>query len=862
VALVARLPYLWTVPSFTDESREILRALQIMRGEEVGLVNVDGYIGGLYNWALAIIFWVLGPSPYAPRLVVAVAGALTAALAYGFGRDVAGRLAGLVAGCLVATSSSLILSNGHIAWSHCLTPLFTTLAAWLLHRAVRLGSRRALLGAGFTFGVAMQTHPATLVLLPGAAIYLLRHGAGWLRTRWAYLALVLFFVALANMLVHNAVTAGGSIRDAEDIRERYSRGRGIVADAATYAQNQVTHGRMLLRYLGGAVDARDSYLFDPVIWASTTVAIAGLVTAARRGAALPLFMTVSSIIIMPYFNDRKYVPISDGRYLMPILPLVFVGVGTLAAALWASRRRLVRATVGLAIAFLALWPLVPLQRYFDQELAAGETNHAVFATLQATRAARQADEAVLLDSKLGDIKQEGGGTAFRSLRYLFATSGLPERSIDDPRDAVRRLSPGESLLMVHAPTTAQRTASELRLPLPFGQEGIRGTLVHNPGGGGYPVYRLGRDTAATATQQQASAPAGRVPVEVAATGLINPRGLLFRPDGSLLVAEAGNGGNRLVDVGREKPQPMGRSGQVTRFTPGWDRALMLRELPSIVTAVGEEVGPSALAIIGDQTYLLLASGGWDVGDPTFNSGIFRLTPEGRAERIFDFSAFTLANPTRARLEDSRADVPAGMPYGMTAADGKLYVTDGNQEQIVEVSTSGEARRVADYPRSNRALTGVATGPDGALYVAEFAASKVTRVDPRTGEITDAATKLRTPIGVTFDSTGQMYILEYSGRVLRAAPVGQDQRDVIAEGLREPTAITFGPDGNLYASVNGHHAGRGEGQVVRLRLVPRAPDPWRRVGAALTWASGLVVLALFFAIAYRFRAGRARVGSGS
>jgi glucose/arabinose dehydrogenase len=353
----------------------------------------------------------------------------------------------------------------------------------------------------------------------------------------------------------------------------------------------------------------------------------------------------------------------------------------------------------------------------------------------------------------------------------------------------------------------------------------------------------------------------QIPVETFATSLVNPRGLAFRQDGSLFVASAGAGGPDFVDVGREKPHRYGRSGQVIRIDRRGDKFLMARNLPSIVTAVNEECGPSAIAFIDDRTYLLQASGGWEIGDPAYHSGIYEIGSGGELTQIWDMTAHVLANPAKARREDPRADVPAGMAYGMTALDGKLYVTDANQEQLLEVDPStGGARQVIEYPRSNRAMTGVAAGPDGALYVAEWAANKVTRIG-RDGTQSDAATKLRTPVGVTFGPDGAMYVVEFTGRVLRAAPVGEEQRDILAEGLRGPTAITFGPDGNLYVSVHGQGSAQGEGQIVRIRLAP--PDPnleYARWANGAAWASGLIVFAILVGLGY-FSQWRARRATG-
>jgi 4-amino-4-deoxy-L-arabinose transferase-like glycosyltransferase len=917
IGLVLRLPHLWTVPRFTDETREVLRAVELLHGTlstADRLVNVDAYIGGLYLWLLAGVFWLTGVSALTPRLMMAVAGALAGAFTYLLARDLGGRLAGALAAALLATSGAQILSNGHIAWSHCLTPTLTTAAAWFLQRAVRLECKGSWLAAGLTFGLALQTHPATLVLLPGAAVYVLWWGRRWLKTAWPYVALALFVLAYANVLIFNLMTDGGSLREAATVKDRYDQ--GIVVDFLVYLGNHLPHGLMLLRYLAGAVDTRSgaaAYLLDPTLWLYGLLAVAGLVSCARRGAPLLLLMTISSLLVMPYFNQRKYVPISDGRYLMPLLPFAYAGIGALLAAGWrrlstgdlpgaVHPRQIWRPLAVAGAVFLVLYPLAPLTRYFGQEYAAGRTNEPLRPAVDAVSAARRPDEAVLLDRDLADIKLEGGGTAFRSLRFLLTGVGIDDRSIDSVSDYAGKMSPGSSAILV----TDARGFAGLTPEL----DRLRGAglrydaVVTPPGRDGYGVYRLERASTANrpATPATAQAPAGsasvgrtglgtyaaldrgrapalprshtadpelvavaddpaearqaekpKVPIEILAASLVNPRGLAFREDRSLFVALAGVGGPDQIDVGREKPHQYGRTGSLIRITPTGDKFRMAKDLPSIVTAVHEECGPSAVAFIGDRAYLLQASGGWEIGDPAYHSGVYELLSDGSLKLIWDMTAYVLEHPARARREDPRADVPAGMAYGMTALDGKLYVTDANQEQIFEVDpTSGAVRQVVEYPKSNRALTGIAAGPDGALYVAEWASNKITRIT-LDGAISDAATKLRTPVGVTFGPDGAMYVVEFTGRVLRAAPVGEEQKDILAEGLRAPTAITFGPDGNLYVSVFGQGSAQGEGQIVRLRLAP--PDPAlerARLANATAWASGLLVFAVLLGVGWYFR----------
>lgn len=144
----------------------------------------------------------------------------------------------------------------------------------------------------------------------------------------------------------------------------------------------------------------------------------------------------------------------------------------------------------------------------------------------------------------------------------------------------------------------------------------------------------------------------------------------------------------------------------------------------------------------------------------------------------------------------------------------------------------EAARVVEYPLSNRALTGLAAGPDGALYIAQFAANRILRLT-LDGQGIQALANLAVPIDVAFDPAGRLYVLEYHagsrelGRVLRVSMTMPPRQEVLASSLAHPTAMAFGPDGGLYISTRGsantrHGRYRGpaaQGQIQRLRLPP-------------------------------------------
>lgn len=314
-------------------------------------------------------------------------------------------------------------------------------------------------------------------------------------------------------------------------------------------------------------------------------------------------------------------------------------------------------------------------------------------------------------------------------------------------------------------------------------------------------------------------------LEVFATGLDHPRGLAFGPDGNLYVAEAGRGGERQVEIGEKQPLAAGHNGRISRIAPDGTRSTLVDGLPSIVTAFNEEVGPSGLAFVDADLYVLTASGGWDIGDPAYHNAIYHVGQDGSLARIFDYSQYFIDHVSSARLLDPRANVPFGMPHGLASLNGRLYTTDGNQERVLEVTTDGQARLIYEYPASNRALTGITGGPDGALYVTHFAAGKVTRIE-LDGTVTEVTSKLRAPIGLGFDGHQHLLVLEYFldrnvwGRLLRPAPIDAGPHAVLATNLAKPTGLAFGPDGPLYIAIGGSETGSSppqEGEIVRLRV---------------------------------------------
>ena len=341
---------------------------------------------------------------------------------------------------------------------------------------------------------------------------------------------------------------------------------------------------------------------------------------------------------------------------------------------------------------------------------------------------------------------------------------------------------------------------------------------------------------------------------VIATGLDNPRGLAFGPDGALYVAEAGSGGAGPCAEGPEGLRCYGATGSIARID--LRRGITTRVasgLPSAASSDGSfATGPHDVSFQGlGNTFITIGYGGnplnrtSDFGPAgTQFARLVRLTANGAWEFQEDLGSYEAgANPTGDEIDSN--------PYGLLAMSGRRVAVDAGANALNAIGAQGAFSTIATFPNRladapdflelppgtqiemDAVPTSVALGPDGQLYVGQLTGfpfpvggANVFRVGAHGGEPEIFASGFTAVVDVAFGSDGSLYVLEIARNGLLAAFIGNDwsgalirvaadgsRTELVPGSLVAPGGLAVGEDGAIYVTNNSIFSGAG--RVIRI-----------------------------------------------
>jgi hypothetical protein len=354
------------------------------------------------------------------------------------------------------------------------------------------------------------------------------------------------------------------------------------------------------------------------------------------------------------------------------------------------------------------------------------------------------------------------------------------------------------------------------------------------------LHRTGVLLATVVAALTVSGAATATTVTTIMTGLDNPRGLAFGPEGALYAVEAGRGGSGPpCRIQRGITQCYGATGAISRLWQGVQEK-WLTGLPSMAAPSGAEAesGPQHISFQGrGGAYVTVGLGTSParreplLPELALSGKLLKVTPSGGIKEIADLASYEgTVNPDGSLIDSN--------PFGVLAQPGRQLVVDAGANAVLEVATNGEvSTRAVLGARANptpigppfveAVPTAIAEGPDGALYVSELTGvpfltgfARIQRI-ARDGTVSVYATGLTTAIDLAFGDDGALYALQHAscgpffacpGSLVRVT--AGPPHPIVYGGLSRPSAFTIGPDGAFYVSNRGASAGIGE--VLRIQ----------------------------------------------
>ncbi|WP_100407870.1 ArnT family glycosyltransferase [Bacillus solitudinis] len=391
LALLVRIPYMYDVPRFIDEWREVELSARIARGEVWPLHNTSHDIGAFHNYILAGLFKLFGYSVYLPRLYVVLLSAATVVVTYWIARHWFGRLPAIIVASLLATNSMHIFVT-HMAWSNVTTPFFVALAVLITLKTI--GQKRQSLWAlaGLTWAITLQTHPSVIAVLLGVIFYLIIH-SGWrafYRESGYRTAIIVFIAGYSNMIIHNIIKPFDSFlwvkRKDYALNEEFSIGG--------YFENIFEMITELIRSLSSTFPDGEGGL-NVISLLIMLLFIIGLIDGFRRlirfrHGALLLAIVIASLLVIPVLNDQ-YEFYLWTRYIAYLLPLCLVAIAVAFGAWiqpWIGNDKHKQWNIKRGMILLVAWaliltlPLYHLYSYAESYIQSGRDNSAEFLAIQ------------------------------------------------------------------------------------------------------------------------------------------------------------------------------------------------------------------------------------------------------------------------------------------------------------------------------------------------------------------------------------------------------------------------------------------------------------------------------------------------
>lgn len=286
----------------------------------------------LYAFALRIVFGAAGASLAAARAVSVFASAATIVAIFLLGRDMYGKVAGLVAATVFGLAPGAVLVGGN-AQIEGLMILLRVSAVLAYFRATRDRDPRLAVVAGALLGLATLAKLPAVIVIPGLALWETwgARGLSWLRNKRAWAFAMAYGAMTIPWFAAQTLTSRGWVSS-------QVRLAGIL-ELPTMETIQIWLGSELF------------WLVSPIVFIAFWFAVALLTVRRSASDVLVLSLLGANFAFYLFYSYHTY-------YLLPAVPMLAIAVGALAQWLGFERPRRAVALVTVLALMLSIFAAV------------------------------------------------------------------------------------------------------------------------------------------------------------------------------------------------------------------------------------------------------------------------------------------------------------------------------------------------------------------------------------------------------------------------------------------------------------------------------------------------------------------------
>jgi len=318
-----------------DSTFYMMKARNILQLADTPLVGMQIYFGPFFFYLIASLGYFFGVSIFLARSILAIVGVLTVVMAYLVGKKYFSENVGLIVAALIALSPWQI-THSRLIWEVNFVPLFILIVLFMLVKSLK--KRWIIPLIGFFIGMAFQSHPTSILVVPVVFAFYFIYKRELLFSKMVALAFIFFLIAYFPITLFNLknnfttfnyfVQSFSSTRgQTVNISSRFNTILQLIKEnlSGPWRFSNINTNSLFL----------DNTLHAPIVFVLWIFSLVLLTHTSNKSKIFLLLANLFFLSLLPFTSFAKGL---HTHYIMFLLPFLFLSISFLLSDLLSKKR--------------------------------------------------------------------------------------------------------------------------------------------------------------------------------------------------------------------------------------------------------------------------------------------------------------------------------------------------------------------------------------------------------------------------------------------------------------------------------------------------------------------------------------------